>query len=191
MNLSSEDRSRIHAATVKAEAETQARFAAVILPASDRYRHYPLVWGAALALMVGAGLALVEPHMPLRDGILIEGAIFAAFALVFDWFPLRLLLVPKIAKHQKARDFAHHEFATRILSPSDRRDGILLFVSLGERYVEILATRAIHTRVGDAAWDLLVAEFVAAAKADSVADGVVSAVEDCATHLSTHFPKAS
>jgi putative membrane protein len=190
MKLSEQDRHRIQAATAQAEAQTQARFAAVIMPASDRYALYPLLWGAAAALALGAVLALARPELSIRLGVVIESIAFAGVALVFDSFPLRLLLVPRHAGHEHARNFAHREFAARILSPGDRRDGILFFVSLGERYVEILATRDVHAKVGEAAWNAIVADFTAAAKAGRVADGAIAAIQACAGHLAAHFPKA-
>ena len=187
MKLSQQERQRIDAASAAAEARTQARFVSVVLPASERYTLYPPLWGAMIALMAGACLALAKPELSLRLGILIEAAVFAAFALAFDWFALRLLLVPKRVKHEHARNLAHREFAARILAPG--REGILFFVSLGERYVEILATREIHARVGEAAWNAIVVDFTAAAKAGRIADGAVAATEACAGHLAAHFPK--
>jgi putative membrane protein len=188
MKLSEQDRHRIQAAVKEAEAQTHARFAAVVMPASDRYRLYPALWGAMVALVAGAGLALARPELSLRMGIMIEATIFVVFALAFDWFPLRLVLVPKHAKREQARNLAQREFAARILSPG--RDGVLFFVSLGERSVEILATREVHAKVGEAAWNAIVADFVASAKADRIADGAVCAIQTCAGHLAAHFPKA-
>jgi putative membrane protein len=188
VKLSEQERQRIHAAIAAAELRTQARFASVIVPASDRYMLYPPLLGAMVALMAGACVALARPELSLRMGVLIEAAIFAAFALAFDWFALRVLLVPRRVKHEHASNLAHREFAARILSPGD--DGILFFLSLGEHHVEILATSNVHAKVGEAAWNAIVADFVASAKAGRVADGVISAIEACAEHLAAHFPKA-
>ena len=183
MKLSADDHTQIHSAIAAAEAKTNARFSAVILPASDRYGLYPLAWGAVFAFMTGAGLALLRPDLPLRHGILIEMTVFIIFALAFDWFSLRLLLVPKRAKHSHARDLAHREFAARILAPHDHRQGVLLFVSLGERYVEILATQDIHAHMGETAWNAIIADFTASARAGRIAGGAVAAIEACAKHL--------
>ncbi|HXL99087.1 MAG TPA: hypothetical protein VN932_04085, partial [Rhizomicrobium sp.] len=109
------------------------------------------------------------------------------FALAFDWFALRLLLVPGHVKREHARALARREFAARILSPSS--EGLLFFVSLGERYVELLATPKVHAAVGEAAWNAIVADFTAAAKAGRVTDGLVAGIEACAGHLAAHFPK--
>jgi len=183
MKLSANDHERIRAATSKAETQTNVRFAVVIVPTSDRYAHYPLIWGAAFALMIGAALSFLSPALSIRYAILIELAAFVTFALFFDWRPLRLLLAPKRAKHLHARNLAHREFAARILSPGDHRDGLLFFVSLAERYVEILATRDIHSKVGNAAWNAIVTDFVAAAKNGHIAGGAISATEACSHYL--------
>ena len=187
--LSKDDHERLHAAIAAAEAKTKARFACVVLPASDRYTLYPVVWAAVLALLAGAILALVIPDIGLRTGVIAEVVLFAVIALVFDWFPARLLLVPRRAKHEHARSLAHREFGARILAPSDHRDGVLFFISLAERYVEVVATQGVHAKVGDASWNAIMAEFLTAARDDRLVDGALSAIDACASHLAAHFPK--
>ncbi len=186
--LSEDARKRLHAAVSAAEARSSARFACVVLPASDRYALYPLLFGTFMALALGAGLALFAPHLALRDGVVAEAALFAVAAFAADWFPLRLLLVPGRVKREHARVMAHREFAARILAPAARREGVLLFVSLGEHYVEIVATQDVHAKVGEAAWNAIVADFVAAAKAGRIADGAIAAIAACAERLAPHFP---
>ncbi len=183
MRLSEEARKAIHTAITDAEAKSSVRFACVVLPASDRYALYPLLFGTLMAFAAGAGLALFARHTSLRDGVVVEAAVFAAAALAADWFPLRLSLVPGRAKRDHARVMAHREFAARILAPADHREGVLLFVSLGERTVEIIATQGVHRKVGDAAWNTIVADFLAAAKDARIAEGVVAAIGACAARL--------
>lgn len=189
MKLSLEDRARIHAAVAKAQSETNARIAAVTLTASDRYRLYPIVWGAAAALMTGITLALFLPHIGLRFGVTIEAIVFGFAGLIFEWFPIRMAVAPARVKRDHARALAHREFAARILSPHDGRDGILFFVSLGERYVEIVATAAVHKHAGDETWDAAVDTFMQTAARGRIADGAVTCIEACAALLAKHFPK--
>lgn len=191
MKLADGDRARIQAAIAAAEQRVGAHLSAVIVPASDRYALYPLAWAAAVALMAGGVLALVMPHVSLRTGIMIELSAFAVLALCFDWFPLRLMLVPDRIEREHAHAFARREFASQIMSAGERGQGVLFFVSLGERYVEILASREIHTQVGEAAWHAIIADFTAAAKAGRIADGTIAAVNACAAHLATHYPKSA
>jgi putative membrane protein len=186
MRLTDDEKARIHEAALAAEARIQARFALVIVPLSDRYLLFPVVWAAGIALFAGAVMALLWPHLGLRMGILIEVLIFAGLALSFDWLPLRLALVPSRVKRDHARALARHEFAARILGAREHRGGLIFFVSLGERYVELIADRDLHARVGEEAWNKIVADFVAAAKANRTADGFVAAATACADVLTAH-----
>jgi putative membrane protein len=187
--LSDDDKARLHAAIADAEARTTARVACIVVPASERYLLYPLLWGAIAALMVGAAASLYTPHLSMRIGLIVQAAVFAFATLAFDWFPLRLVLVPHHAKTSYARNFAHREFAARILSPTDHREGVLLFVSLGERYVEILGTPGVHRIIGDAKWNAIVADFTRAAQEGHIAEGAIAAIETCSKDLAAHFPR--
>jgi putative membrane protein len=65
---------------------------------------------------------------------------------------------------------------------------ILLFVSLGERYVEIVADHETHALAPAGAWNKIVDEFLTTVKAGRVADGVLDAIAACGSILTTHHP---
>lgn len=112
---------------------------------------------------IGGLLAIFWPLLPLPIGFLIQAGTFAGSALIFDWLPLRLLLVPGRIKREHCVGLARREFAARILADHEHRPGMLLFVSLGERHVEILADNA-YTCVGRATWNRAIATFMTAPK---------------------------
>jgi putative membrane protein len=188
--LTQEESRRVHEAVAATEQRTSATFALVIVPASDRYALFPALWAAVLALLATAIAALLWPALGIRAGFLINASVFAALLFVLDWRPLRFWIVPASVKHSHARRLAHREFAVRIVGASHHRNGVLFFVSLGERYVEVLADRNIHSRVAADIWDTLVADFVAAVKAGRLAPGFITAVETCGDILETHYPEA-
>jgi putative membrane protein len=188
MKLTSSERDRIGAAMKSAMARTSANFALVIVPASDRYSLYPPLWAAIIALSATGVVALFHPGYTIRSGFIINGALFVALSVLLDWMPLRMRLVPAEVKRRHARELAHREFAVRIVAPGTRRDGVMFFVSLGERYAEILADRDIHALAPDGAWNKIVDQFLTAVKAGRVADGVVAAVEACGAILNEHHP---
>ena len=190
MRLSAEDRSRIHTALTDAQARSHARFTLMILPVSDRYAMYPVAWAGMFALAVGALLALFWQHVGLRMGFLFEAAAFGFAALLLDIRPLHIALVPKRLKQARARAMAHREFAASVLAAQNPSGGIVLFASLGERYVEVIADRIVHARVGEAAWAEIVGEFSSRAQSGLLADAFINAIQACASHLEEHFPKA-
>jgi putative membrane protein len=61
-------------------------------------------------------------------------------------------------------------------------------VSLGERYVEVIADRDIHARVAEGTWNKIVADFITAVRAGRLADGFIAAIEACGRVLETHCP---
>ncbi len=181
--LNASDRQRIRAAAGAAEARCPVHIGVAIVNASDRYALYPLVWGALAALMAGGIVVLLLPHMGGREVFAIQAAVFVVSSLALDWWPLRVRLVPARIRHSRASQLAHREFAARILANRHEHGGVLVFLSLGERYAEVLADRQAHAGAGDAVWARTVAALVAAARSGRVADGVVSAIEDMSSTL--------
>ncbi|MGD0191323.1 MAG: hypothetical protein ABSD74_11335 [Rhizomicrobium sp.] len=186
MQLSHDERQRIAAAVQSAEARAGVHISTSVVGASDRYAMYPLVWGALIALLAGGGLALLKPEMGLREAFAIQASVFVILSLVFEWRPIRLMLVPRHVARARASALAHREFAARILAHHGDKGGVLLFVSLGERYAEVIGDRLTHARVGDDGWNRILATLVSAARSGRHADGIIAAVEECASRLAAH-----
>jgi putative membrane protein len=179
--LSRNDHDQLHRAIADAELHSGTHVALVVVPASDRYVMYPLAYGALFALAIGGAFSLFGPHVSLREAFAAEALGFAAFSLLFDWLPLGLRLVPRTIRNARSRNLAHREFAARILTT--HRGGLLLFVSLSERYVELLADRALHARVGQPTWDRIVSELTASARTQPLTEALLAAIASCSAAL--------
>src|SRR5262249_25602627 len=107
-----------------------------------------------------------------------------------EWRPLRLAIVPRRVKHAHARLMAHREFAVRILSHPGRHGGVLFFVSLAERYSEVIADHALHQAAGQEVWDRVVADFTASAAHGNIAEGTITGARACGEILAAHRPRA-
>ncbi len=186
--LTSQQRKALQDACTAAEARTSARLAVVTVPISDRYALYPLVYGGITAVTVFAVLATFWHQIPLREAFFITAVLAAVVTFGLDWMALRLMLVPRHAKNWECWELAHRSFASRILAQNDRKTGILLFVSLGERYVEVVTDRAVDLLVPQSTWDAIIKDFTAAAKQGQVSEALLAAVESCAKVLEQHFP---
>jgi putative membrane protein len=188
--LSVDEKQRIHAAKTTVESRTSAEFAVVVVPASDRYPFVGLVWAAAAALSIALAVALIWPDTELLEACAIQVVALVLFALLFDWMPVRLHLVSQHHKHARARQLAHREFAAHLVGGGEHRNRVLLFVSLGERYVEIIADRGTHKLVPEGTWDRIVSDFLAKVRAGAVVEGILAAIEACKSVLETHHPPA-
>lgn len=182
-HLTADEKARIHSAVADAESRTHVHVAVSIVPASDRYLLYPVAWGAVAALVAGGVLAIGWPRFPLREAFALEALVFFVLSIVLEWWPLRLVLVPRRIRRYRAQTLGQREFAARVLASPERKGGVLFFVSLSERYAEILADRETHARIGNAAWDKILRDYISAARSRPVADGVIAAVQACAAVL--------
>jgi len=187
--LPHDDQTRLAAAVDALRAKTFARFETVVVSHSDRYTLYPVAFGAFAALAAGGLLAAIRPEYPLETAFFIQAVVFVLGSAALEWLPLKLLVVPRRLKHERARQLAHRAFAARILAARERKTGMVLFCSLGERYVELVTDDALDRKIGQPRWNAIVADCTTAARMGQLADGLVRAVEDCGEELAKHFPK--
>jgi putative membrane protein len=183
-----EEHERIDAAMAAIRHDTSADLCVVVTPVSDRYALYPIACAAIAAILLGALVSLLRPVLSSRTVIAIQLWCLIVLTLVFDWLPVRLRLVPKRVKHAHAWQLAHREFNTHEIANPNQPHRILLFVSLGERYVEIIADHETHALAPDGAWNKVVDRFLANVKAGRVADGVLDAIAACGAILREHHP---
>jgi len=178
-----EERNRIDGAIASLKHSVATDLSLVVTPVSDRYAFYPLIWAGLVALGVMAGIALLRPELHDRFTIVIELSILLVLTLLFDWLPVRLALVPRRVKHALARHLAHREFAAHGAGGNQNRRRILLFVSLGECYVEAIADHATHAIVPGHVWDKMIAELATAISDGHLAEGAVAAIQSCEAGL--------
>ncbi len=186
--LSPAEHKRLAQAVDALRAGTAARFELVVVPLSDRYVLYPVAFGAFAALLVGGLIAVFDARLSAQIVFGTEAVLFVALSALLEWPPLKLLLVPKHLKHERARQFAHRAFAARVLAARERKTGMVFFVSLGERYVELVTDDALDRHVGQPRWNEIVADCTEAARKGRLAEGLVQAIEACGRELARHFP---
>jgi putative membrane protein len=186
-----EEHNRIDAAMAAIEHDTSADLRVVVTRVSDRYPLYPVAWAAIGAILLGGVVSLIRPDLASRTMIVIQLWFLIVMTLLFEWLPLRLSIVPKRVKHAHAWQLAHREFNAHAIANPNQQHRILLFVSLGERYVEIVADHDTHALAPAGTWNKIVDEFLATVKSGRVADGVLAAIAACGSILKEHHPAAS
>jgi putative membrane protein len=103
---------------------------------------------------------------------------------------VRIALAPRAARRAVAHRVAMEQFMIRGVGRKKDRTGVLIFVSLAERYARIIADQGIATRVPQSEWQGAVDALTAQMSAGRIADGFLAAIELCGTVLETHFPRS-
>jgi putative membrane protein len=181
--LRPDERQRLDAAIAEIERRTGTHLALVVTRVSDRYSLYPLLWAAFAAILTSGLIALFWPTLDDRAAVFIELSALVVLTLLFDCRPIRLALVPQHVKHAHARQLAHREFAIHRAHDDPDKRRILLFVSLAEHYVEIIADHTTHADVPGISWHKMVDDLRSAIQEGRLAEGALAAVEACGAIL--------
>lgn len=187
MLLSPEDQRRIGAAIHSAEAGTSGEIVCVLSHAASDYAEIPLLWSLALALALPWPM-MEFTHWSVQHIYLVQLAVFLVVGFTLTWQRLRLILVPRRIRQARAHAAALEQFQLRSVSHTAARTGILIFVSLAERYARIIADSGIAAKIPQSEWQHVVDGLIEQARAGRIADGFVSAIAACGAHLATHFP---
>jgi putative membrane protein len=186
--LTPEDREKVRAAVAKAEAGLTAEIVPCVYAQSSPYPES--IWagaGAGMSLAVAALFLLDVFHplwMPLSRLILWVPAGGLAGAALGRWCgPARRALIGGRRMEAAVARRAKEVFFDRGIARTTGRDGVLIFASLLERRVVVLADEAVRAKASPAAWDAAVAAMTAHAADGRVADGLVAAVEKTAEAL--------
>jgi uncharacterized membrane protein len=96
--------------------------------------------------------------------------------------------LPDLVRGETPRERALQIFGLLGVWDTEDNNGVLLYVLLADRDVEIVADRGIARRVPQADWDRLSEEIRSHYRADRFADGSVAGVLGVGALLARHFP---
>jgi putative membrane protein len=187
MSLTLQDQHRIGAAIKEAEARTSGEIMCVLARASSDYIAYPIAW-SVLAALITPWLLIAFTHLSVERIFLIQLLVFLALFLALSVPRLRHFLVPRRVRRGQAHRVAMEQFMIRGLARKANRAGVLIFVSLAEHYARIVADDGIASKVPHEVWQEAIDDLLAHVREGRIAEGFVSAIDQCGTVLAAHFP---
>ena len=190
MSISAQERSRISDAIRAAEAKTSGEIVCVLAQASSHVAALPVLIAAVFALAL-PWLLVAFTAMAVDRILLLQAALFVVLLLLLCQPRVRAALMPRKTRRAIAHRAAMEQFAMRGLARKKDRSGVMIFVSLAERYARIIADDGIAARVPQAEWQAAVDALVAHMRDGRIADGFVQAIELCGEKLATHFPRTA
>ena len=93
-------------------------------------------------------------------------------------------------KGQSPRERAIELFAQLRVWDTEHNTGLLIYLLLADRAVEIVADRGIHAKVGAEEWRKVCRQMEAAFRQSNYEGGVIGGVQAVTQHLVRHFPAA-
>lgn len=184
--FSNSELARIAEAVKNAEGKTSGEIVPFVVERSDAYESALWRGGFALSASVGLGIVLgYELSTTWFPLLLIEilTALFLAQALGM----LLVLFVPagrrffagEDARARAVKREAQAAFLAEEIFKTRDRTGILIFMSLLERRVEVLGDAGINAKVKQTEWEDVVQTIVAGMRAQQPAEGLIAAIQKC------------
>jgi putative membrane protein len=189
MSVSEQDRARIASAIRAAEANTSGEIVCVLARTSTDAAALPVLLAAAVALAL-PWLLVAFTDISVERILVLQVAVFVVLAVVLCLPRVRVALVPRAARRHVAHRAAMEQFTMRGIARKKERTGILIFVSLAERYARIIADQGIAGRVAQSEWQNAVDALIAHTRDGRISDGFIAAIDACGKVLAAHFPRA-
>jgi uncharacterized membrane protein len=92
-------------------------------------------------------------------------------------------------RNQTARERALDVFSQLRIWDTAHNNGVLIYLLLADRDVEIVADRGIDVKVGAAGWEKICKEMETDFRAGNFAGGVIKGIQAVSKQLAAHFPK--
>ena len=193
--LSDQDREKIKDAVKEAEKHTSGEIVPMVV---SRSYHYPManviggfVFSFPLSLLltyfVGGWLWIGNFNLWLFLGII--AVLFIIFhEIVKRSNRLKRFFISDREIDEEVEEAAVTSFFREGLYRTRDETGILIFISVFERRVWVLADRGINEKVKKGQWDEIVSMILGGIKSNSQADAICRAIDDTGRILKEHFP---
>ena|ERR1041385_1859345 len=188
MTISKEDRERISTAIRAVEQKTSGEIVCVLAKTSSDATALPILIAATVALAL-PWLLVAFTALTVQRMLGLQILTFVALAATLCLPRVRVALMPRAARRAVAHRAAMEQFHSRGIARTEDRCGILIFVSLAERYARVVADDGIAARVPQSRWQATVDALTAHMRDGRVADGFIAAIDLCGNELATHFPR--
>ncbi|KQP75432.1 hypothetical protein ASF41_15290 [Methylobacterium sp. Leaf111] len=180
-------RARIAEAIRRAETATSGEIVVLVAARAGLYRSAPLLLALAVGLVLPWPLIVLTPWSAAT--IALAQVAVVLLALLAGLHPrVRMALVPRAIRHDRAHEQALREFTTRGLSRTAGRTGVLIYVARAEGHAEIVADHGVAARVPPGAWSGAIEALLAALRRGEAEAGLTEAVGQVGTILAGPLP---
>ncbi len=119
---------------------------------------------------------------------------FSTFLVIFIFYLIanltfmdRLIVSRKLMRKKVNERAIRHFMESGVYNTKDRT-GILIFISLLEKRVELLADRGISKKISQEKWNSIMEHIIEGIKTNRFVDHILEAISQCGNLLSQHFP---
>ncbi len=170
------------------EQQSSAELVAVITKKSDKYLFASLLVSLMITVFV-SGLLITYTNYSFEYIFSAQVLLLISMnILLTNQSKILMFILPKKYKHEIASKYANTNFATLGLNNTQTKQTIMFFVSVEEKYVEIITDSNIKTKIPNVQWQNIVNVFIDDVKKDNIFKGYLKAISSCSEVLIEQFP---
>jgi len=201
--LSKEDMKKIGSAVKRAESKTSGEIATAMIKESYNYAIYELMFAVIIGFLYFVIMMFFAGNIEqLLQGKFWDYSVnyllmfygFSTFIVITIFYfignisSIDRLIVPKKIRQQKVQERATRYFMESGVYNTKDRTGILIFISIMERRVELLADSGINEKIPEEKWQNIVDNIIKGIKQKEIAIHLTESITECGDLLSEHFP---
>lgn len=189
MLLTDEEKELISKEIENLEKLSSAELVAVITKRSSNYKNSLLIFSIILVFLASFLLYFFKEDLYTLELLQYQILIFIGINLFFQTFHnLFLKLIPKFYKDKIASLYAKKQFYNLGLNRTKTKQAIMFFVSLDEKYVEIITDTEISKKIPNEFWHQVISEFTYDIKNEDFLNAYLKALKASKAILIQHFP---
>ena len=187
--LTDSDKEKIKQSVKEAEKTTSGEIVPMIVSYSYTYPLANLRAGLIFGLIIGIAYALIFKN----ENLWIFLAVFMITLIIIHKIiefipPLKRLFILKKEIEEEVQEAAITSFYQSGLYKTRDETGVLIFISVFERKVWLLADKGINSKIETGEWQNIIDEIIKGIKTGKQADAIADAVKKTGEKLSIHFP---
>ncbi len=187
-HISHETKEKIKAAICEMEQKTSSELVAVVTQKSGEYLYLSLLITSLVSLLIPFGLLFFAPEMTAKSIYEMQLLSFMLLQLLLNVPKVLFFVLPKSVLIKAAKLKAYETFQILGLHKTSNYQAVMIFVSLYEQSIEIIADSAISSKIDNALWQSTIDTFVHNIKNGHFEEGYLQAIHEIGAVLEHHFP---
>lgn len=190
--FSKEERDKVKKATMDAESLSTGEIAVVLVDHSSQYREAEVTGGIFLSSVTSFILSVACFHGSIWFYVPLSFLFYFPFYMLFKKNPvLKVALVSAKRQQNAVRDRALRAFYEKGLHRTKDSTGVMLFLSLLERKVWVIADKGIHEKIKQHELDRFAHIVSEGVRTGNACDALCKAINEMGLLLARYYPVTS
>ena len=190
--LHADNQKLIREAVAKEERITSGEIVPLIVKSSSGYSSASLLCSMVFSMIIALAVSILSGRNDMWSFVAIYALAYIPCYMISHYIsPLKRLFISRSDRTDAVRQGAFAAFYRNGLYRTRDETGILIYISLFERTVWILADRGINARVQAGTWDSIVTKITSGIRDGEGVDSLVESIHNIGDILRNYFPVKS